>query len=227
MFLNRPWRHLKDLLEEVGREGLDLFFPKTCLVCKAFSREEVCVLCESLLFKKKNCKIRYGIPFVNEVHSFLPYSGAIQTLLIQSKFKGNLKILHVLRRPLVHWVQDLSFPSIDYVMPIPLHPRRFSKRGFNQVEVLFETSAGLLGSSQPHLLRSRSTKPLFDLDLEARKKELEGAFRLAAGLDLEDKTILLLDDILTTGTTLSEAARVLRESGAKAVYGLTFSCVED
>ena len=106
-------------------------------------------------------------------------------------------------------------------VPVPLHPDRLRERGFNQSELLFrEPLAALDIPLQGALVRCRATTPQFGLTAAERSKNLQGAFALADGGEIAGKKVIIVDDIMTTGTTLLECARVLKSAGAVSVMGI-------
>lgn len=133
-----------------------------------------------------------------------------------------------LRHPLSRWLREsLDDPRLrdrrfDLIVPVPLHPTRERERGFNQAALLAE----LLGESvriavRPVLERIRYTTTQTAYDRAERMENLRGAFRLRKNRDVRDLHVLLIDDVLTTGSTLSECARVLRAAGAVSVHAAT------
>lgn len=117
--------------------------------------------------------------------------------------------------------------KIDMIIPIPLHPGKYRKRGYNQAAVLAEEIGKLLGipAEESVLARIKKTGPQKKLGPGKRRQNLKGAFlvqgkRKAA---LRGRTVLLIDDIYTTGSTLDEAARILKKAGAEKVFYLTIS----
>ncbi len=114
--------------------------------------------------------------------------------------------------------------AVDYLVPIPLHPQRERERGFNQSELLArEIGAKLSIPVSPHgLRRIRHTMPQVTLGAEERKRNVAGAFRCNSDA-LKGKSILLIDDVCTTGATMDAAAEAAWECGARHVWGLSLA----
>lgn len=119
------------------------------------------------------------------------------------------------------------------VTPVPLHRRRFSQRGFNQAYLLVRHWPRFLQAEdavaekpcilKQALVRHRPTRPQTGLGRRERLSNLKGAFALASGVSVAGKAILLVDDVMTTGTTVDECARVLTAAGAGRVDVLTLA----
>jgi len=117
------------------------------------------------------------------------------------------------------------FASNPLIVPIPLHYRRSNYRGFNQAELIAQiiAEATLNKSNADYLLRTKKAKSQVDMESkEERLKNIKDVFKVpsTASKQLSDKTIILIDDICTSGATLNEAAKVLKENGVKKVIGL-------
>jgi ComF family protein len=111
----------------------------------------------------------------------------------------------------------------DIVVPVPLHRDRERERGYNQAGLISEPLARTLGLPHKAVLLMR-TKPRPNkqvLSVEERWESVRGAFATRSGSQVDRKRVLLVDDVMTTGATLDACARVLLESGAKSVLGLT------
>lgn len=116
----------------------------------------------------------------------------------------------------------LDFVSAEVLIPIPLYKKRYRNRGYNQAEILAREIGRLAHLPVADvLIRKKSTNPQKQLSDTQRKKNIEGAFALRQGI--EYKTVILIDDIYTTGSTLDEAAKVLKNAGVQRVYFLTIS----
>jgi ComF family protein len=107
----------------------------------------------------------------------------------------------------------------DAVVPVPLHPRRLRARGFNPAALLGRSAARVAGArfSAHCLRRVRDTPSQTGLDRQARRRNVTGAFASSAA---PEACVWLVDDVVTTGATLSECARVLRRSGARRIVGV-------
>ncbi len=110
-----------------------------------------------------------------------------------------------------HLPENLSW---DLVVPVPLGRRRLRQRGFNQSALLARFA---FGKYTEVLERVRETRPQSELSEKERFRNIKNAFKVKAGKNLADKRILLVDDVLTTGATAEECARVLRAAGAREV----------
>jgi ComF family protein len=133
-----------------------------------------------------------------------------------------------LRHPLAEWLREamrdprLQAQRFDLIVPVPLHPTRERERGFNQATLLAELLAGQVAVPlSPALERIRYTITQTAYDRAERMENLHDAFRLRKNMNVRELHVLLIDDVLTTGSTLSECARVLKEGGAISVYAAT------
>jgi ComF family protein len=109
----------------------------------------------------------------------------------------------------------LRSAGVDVVVPIPLHWRRYWSRGYNQAAAVGREVAGGLGVMFGSLLRRvRHTPQQVQPSAAARRENVRGAFRVRRGASLSGRSVLLVDDVMTTGSTVREAARTLREGGA-------------
>lgn len=121
---------------------------------------------------------------------------------------------------MVAYVRDLNWP-VEMIIPVPLGRQRHKERGYNQVGMIARPLAMALEIKYaPNgLMRSRETRSQVGLTRQERKENVHGAF--AAGTGVKSKTILLMDDVSTTGSTLSSGAQALINAGAGDVYALT------
>ena len=158
------------------------------------------------------------------------YDGGLRELIHLLKYERVKPAANVLGRMLAEVIVELQ-PSIEQrnavVVPVPLHARKLKQRGFNQAEVIARTALKLVpGEMQfemvPALLdRVRETSSQIGLTRRQRRENLRGAFVVREPEKIVGKEVLLIDDVLTTGTTASECARILRRAGAVEVWVAT------
>jgi ComF family protein len=119
----------------------------------------------------------------------------------------------------------LAACGADVVIPVPLHPRRLRWRGFNQSVLLAREVSRVCGAPMDPfvLLRSRETPPQTELSEQERRRNVRGAFAVNPENPLEERTVLLVDDVYTSGATVNECSRALRRAGAKEVHVLTLA----
>jgi ComF family protein len=147
----------------------------------------------------------------------LRYEEPTSRLIHRLKYEGHFALGHPLARSLIAgWPAWRPIP--DLIVPIPLHPRRRWRRGYNQSELLARPLAEAVGVafSATALRRTRHTAPQVGLGPEARAANVQGAFA-AAPEQVGGRVVLLVDDVLTTGATMRSAAEALLAAGAAAV----------
>ena len=198
--------------------ALDLLYPPRCVGCGAFG-QNLCEPCGDHLLPASGpgrCG-RCGVRRDDEGRcSDFEMEGPARRVVHGLKFSGIRDLATDMASALLPVVEALGPHAI---FPIPLHARRRRQRGFNQAEVLFDR----LGWPPPpgRLERVRPTASQVGLSASERRENVAGAFRYR-GPGLKGATVAVLDDVVTTGATASECARVLREHGAGRVYALAY-----
>jgi ComF family protein len=136
------------------------------------------------------------------------------------KYDGARALGPLLGSRLAPLIDEMTSGQVDLILPVPLHPTRQRERGYNQSALLAERAAWVLdvGFDPNGLSRVRETTPQVGLDAAGRQTNLTGAFS-ALGIPPEVRCAVLIDDVMTTGATLSECARALRDVGVQSVYG--------
>lgn len=228
---------------------LDLIFPKYCINCKkigdylcancfsflSFNDFELCLNCNKPSIDGLThpyCKGKY---IIDGAFSALAYKGVVKKLIYNFKYEP--KFVSDLNSILVDLfyealIQKERFAEIcelfknDLILvPVPLYSSKFKKRGYNQSELL---AKGLSKRFRIPLFsvfeRTKNTKTQVGLKKEERRENIKGAFELSFGISISKyPNILLVDDVLTTGSTLLEAANILKRNGAKGVWGITLA----
>ena len=233
---------LPRLLRGAAETLADLLFPPHCALCLCRTRggEHLCADCRKTApaiaapfcqtcsaphtgnidgpFTCSHCRER-RFHFTCAVARYRS-KDAVRELVHRFKYKRHYHLRHVLAGWLADTLDDarLQTPPCDAVVPVPLHPVRQRERGFNQARVLAEELARRGGIPLADCLRRiRPTPTQTAFDRQARIENLRGAFRMRQNADVRNLHILLVDDILTTGSTVDECARVLTGAGAASV----------
>jgi len=150
--------------------------------------------------------------------------GAVRELIHRFKYNKHLHLRHVLGRMLREGFGDprVRAMGVDGIVPVPLHPAREREREFNQAAILAAVASRRLALPVVDCLRRvRYTLTQTHFHREERFGNLEGAFALRRGAEIDGKNLALVDDVLTTGSTTDACARVLKEAGASAVVVIT------
>jgi ComF family protein len=159
---------------------------------------------------------------LRRIYSLYYYEGVVREMIREAKY-------HRTGRSLIYFAEEMflhariEFPRVKALVPVPLHKDREWERSFNQAAFLAQELSRLWGIPVWNCLRkNKATLPQSALSGQARRKNLKGAF-LCKSSEAPPKSVLLIDDVTTTGATLEECARVLRRAGVRSVYGLTIA----
>jgi ComF family protein len=231
---------------ELFQAAVSLLYPATCTICRQHLRagEYLCDACEAKIARIvppfcETCSepfdgsINTAFTCANCAHRAIHFDaavaayrgrGIVRDVIHQFKYNRQIHLRHVVARWLCAALDDERLRNIqfDLIVPVPLHPARQRERGFNQASVLAELlSAQTSIPCKPLLKRMRYTTTQTALDRSERMKNLHNAFRLRKNADVRGLRVLLIDDVLTTGSTLSECARILKRAGATSVHAAT------
>jgi competence protein ComFC len=223
-----------------------LLYPPACTICSASvaAGEYLCAECDAKIthivppFCAKCSEpfagaISSAFTCANCAHRTLHFDaavaayrsrGIVRRVILDFKYGRQIHLRHPVARWLVAALDDdrLRGRRFNIIIPVPLHPARERQRGFNQAALLAELlSAHMSIQARPALERIRYTTTQTAFDRAERMENLHGAFRLRKNADVRDLHVFLIDDVLTTGSTLSECARVLKEAGARSVHAAT------
>ncbi|MEI8060971.1 MAG: ComF family protein [Candidatus Berkelbacteria bacterium] len=227
---------IKNQIISVGYFFLDLIFPKKCVNCGEFGsfccqkclekiksiETQVCPKCGKISDRGKWCASCKGKSNLSGIIVGAQYrTGPTKELIHHLKYNFILDLSPILADLLIDQLIDIDLRGDIIVTSVPLHRRRQNERGFNQAEVLAKIVAKKVGYNYlPLLKRKIHKKTQVELSGVQRRENLAGIFDPADVKNIVGKTIILIDDVSTTGTTLEECAKVLRENGAKQVWGL-------
>lgn len=206
---------------------LDLIYPPRCAFCRRLlsGREKgVCRFCRPKLpYVPTDGQVQH-FRNVDKCLSPLYYHGSVKDSLHRYKFGGATAYADIYSEFIVKCIDENQI-SCDSITWVPLSRRRLRRRGYDQAELLAKLIAKHLGQSPVRLLKKqRDTPPQSKTgSVEKRRANIAGAYACLRPELVQGKQVLLVDDIVTTGATLSEAARVLKKAGAKEVICATLA----
>jgi competence protein ComFC len=234
------WLKLADLL----------VYPSFCEICRCFlekpGEKVVCRECLSQLRPRlsAHCHVcgRFfegageshlcgaclkSPPPFSRHRSYTKYEGLAKDVILLFKYRGS----EILGRRLAELIggalggEDDLWDGVDAVVPVPLHPRKLRKRGYNQAAVLARHLAGLKGTpfAGNRLLKVRNNPAQTSLDAAGREANVRGAYLIRNPGPLTGRVVLLVDDVFTTGATIGECSRTLLRAGAREVRAVTFA----
>lgn len=221
----------KNLLETF----LDIIFPPACANCGKLTSEPVCSTCREKiqLIKGHICEF-CGKPTslsvdscrecrnkklsFDSARSAMVYDGAGKELVQAFKFRNDRRLSDFFA---LLMADALEFKSADLITWVPIHPRKRAKRGFDQSRLLAIKLGVILNIPAVSILtKSKNTEDQAGLELVERRKNVKNAFKINR-IEQVKKSILLIDDVYTTGSTLHECAKIIKKAGASRVDVLT------
>ena len=214
--------------------ALELIFPDNCLLCRQFlnsrHQRQLCPQCLDSLslnptpFSRQAVSGTYAF---EAAWSVCLYNEPAQKLLHAFKYNSKTSLHKTFVPLMIDFIDRYHIPlqEFDLISPIPLHPVRLRERGYNQSALLSLALSKHYGV--PHtenlLIRQKNTHTQTELGAKQRWTNMEGAFRIKNPSDVTGRTIILIDDLFTTGATLQSAAETLKAAGAARVCVLTLS----
>ena len=148
------------------------------------------------------------------------YEGVVRKAIHSFKYRHRRTLAGPLSLLLERELQRKPL-AVDLLAPVPLHPRRLAERGYNQSTLLARELGARLGLPALECLeRERETSTQAGLKAAARRANVRGAFRPSASFDVSGRRVAIVDDVCTTGATLEDCARALREAGCSSVWGI-------
>lgn len=243
---------MKGVLPDVWEGLLDILYPegKNCYLCGdkirkehtygicrgcresfIFIREKSCSMCGKFLASGSLCSDCRSIRhYYDRAHSLCVYDGKIKEWIYSFKYAGRSYLARPFGRMMVERIKEIGLDrAVDCIVPVPLYRKKQRQRGYNQSHLLANVISRELGLGKTLdiLRRDKDTPPLSGQTRLQRMETMEGAFRIADGGAAAVKNVLLIDDIYTTGSTVNQCAKVLKEWGAAGVYVFTLASGRD
>ena len=226
-------------LKQLQNEVTEFLFPGTCIGCGKFG-DFICIVCSRKLPRLlppvcQRCgkpepsahlctecwKKRHGIDGIRSVYIF---EGLIRTAVYELKYYNLRSISGILGKYMADYYRQYNLFG-DYLVPVPLHAKRYRQRGYNQSELLAARLSELTGVP---LLANAVMRVVDNVPqartstIDQRRTNVEGVFQCENGL-VDGKEIIIIDDVCTSGATLEACADALKRAGARRTFGFTLA----
>lgn len=206
---------------------LNLIYPPVCGFCEKICNEHLCKKCELKIKKHEIVSIRKSNNMhFEEILCIFKYEDIIRNTIIKYKFQSKAYLYKTFSKIIVKNKKTYSFlKNYDIIIPVPISKKRNKQRGYNQSYLIANEIAKTfnLKCENKCLVKQKDTIEQSKLDKEQRKINVKDAYRVINKEKLINKNIVLLDDIYTTGNTVKECAKTLKQAGAKKIGILTIA----
>ena len=231
------------------RSLIRILYPATCVLCKTpllLDELHLCILCKQKIqpLSVPTClkcarpippydshticsSCRFERPYYDRGFALVEYDEPTRSILHQIKFEKKPWLFEIYLDLLQNLYSSFPFNNYEMIVPVPLDSRREQKRSFNQAIIIAQMLKHLNPSNplpiKRFIKKTKKTTPQSQLRRSQRLTNLSGAFKLKGSDRVAGKNILLIDDVFTTGSTINECARILKENGAERVDFFTIA----
>lgn len=210
---------------------LDLIYPNVCGFCNTINKESLCNNCEERINQKLLCNIdnyenddtKY---FANHIYLF-KYSDEIRSKILDYKFNDKPYIYKTFAKIIIKNEKICGFlRKYDIIIPIPIHKKRKNTRGYNQSELISKEIVKKFTNLKIEtnvIIKDKNTIPQSLLNKRERNENVRNVYIIKNTEKINNKKVLLLDDIYTTGSTVNECSKLLKLNGAKEIGIITLA----
>ena len=200
-----------------------MIFPPVCGICGKLDKNSLCNKCKIRLQKNALCKIenyKDTSSYFDEHIYLFQYTGEIRDTILKYKFNEKSYIYRTFLEFIKNNEEMCSqIKKYDIIIPVPVSKKRFKQRGYNQSALISKNLAKTLNIDYKEnvLVKIKDNKPQSEMGQDKRKSNVKGVYTIKNKEIINQKKILLIDDIFTTGNTVNECAKVLIENSANNV----------
>lgn len=204
---------------------IQILYPKQCLICGKLEQDTICSKCYNEL--KIETKIEnYKNKSFNEHLYIFKYEGKVRSLIIDYKFNDKPYLSNFFTKIIIKNEKICrKMKNYDIIIPVPIHKKRKHERGYNQSEIIAKQLAKSLGVElvADSLIKQKNTLQQSTLTKKQREENVKQVYKIQNKQKIENRKIILLDDIYTTGSTAEECSKILKQNGAKEILVLTIA----
>ena len=207
--------------------ALDYFFPPICGMCGEINENYICNNCYENIKKIKKCVINeYNNRNFSKHLYIFRYEGIIRNKIIEYKFEDKGYLYKMFAKIILSDKKTCNFiKKYDVIIPVPISKKRKKKRGYNQSELVANELAQKLNQDiwTDIIIKKKDNKPQSELNKLERIKNVEDIYETNKPIEVKNKKVLLLDDIYTTGSTVNEIARKLKQNQTQEIGVITLA----
>lgn len=207
--------------------ALDFFFPPICGMCGEINENYICNNCYENIKKIKKCVINeYNNRNFSKHLYIFRYEGIIRNKIIEYKFEDKGYLYKMFAKIILSDKKTCNFiKKYDVIIPVPISKKRKKKRGYNQSELVANELAQKLNQDiwTDIIIKKKDNKPQSELNKLERIKNVEDIYEINKPIEVKNKKVLLLDDIYTTGSTVNEIARKLKQNQTQEIGVITLA----
>lgn len=205
---------------------LQILYPNQCILCGKLEVNSICNKCYNNLNIKEKIDVYNNKNFNKHLYIF-KYEGKIRNLIIDYKFNDKIYLKELFVKIILKNQKICrKLKKYDIIIPVPIHKKRKNERGYNQSELVAKKIAKNINELQlvtDCLIKEKNTVAQSTLTKEQRKQNVKQVYKLVNKEKIQNKKIILLDDIYTTGATAEECSKILKQNGAKEILVLTIA----
>lgn len=207
--------------------ALDYVFPPICGMCGEINENYICNNCYENIKKIKKCVINeYNNRNFSKHLYIFRYEGIIRNKIIEYKFEDKGYLYKMFAKIILSDKKTCNFiKKYDVIIPVPISKKRKKKRGYNQSELVANELAQKLNQDiwTDIIIKKKDNKPQSELNKLERIKNVEDIYEINKPIEVKNKKVLLLDDIYTTGSTVNEIARKLKQNQTQEIGVITLA----
>ena len=207
--------------------ALDYFFPPICGMCEEINENYICNNCYENIKKIKKCVINeYNNRNFSKHLYIFRYEGIIRNKIIEYKFEDKGYLYKMFAKIILSDKKTCNFiKKYDVIIPVPISKKRKKKRGYNQSELVANELAQKLNQDiwTDIIIKKKDNKPQSEVNKLERIKNVEDICEINKPIEVKNKKVLLLDDIYTTGSTVNEIARKLKQNQTQEIGVITLA----
>ena len=237
-----------EMIKLIIDNALSVLFPNRCIGCgeligidgdhwlcnKCREQFEIkehrrCKVCGRIIHHRGNCRIcNSDKVYFDKGYVVFEYKDAVRKAVMDFKYRNMFRYGEFFGNIMADYAKENINEHFDFITAVPLHYKRKMSRGYNQSEILAKAIAKNLNINYKKLIvRKTNTKPQNSLNKKERLENIKKAFSMNRNVSVDNKNVLIIDDIFTTGSTINECCKVLKKNKAAKVEFFALSCRSD